>query len=199
MVEEDALVEAARAGGTWAFARLWELLSPSVFGYVRARGVAEPDDLTSEVFVAAFARIGDFTGDAAAFRRFVFTLAHHKSVDDVRRRFGPRARRHEPLDHVNDPRTAPSAEDEALRELYGEQVQELLAALPMVQREVLLLRVVAGLDVGEVAEVLGRSNGAIKQLQHRALSTLRRRLAASANQQVCGVTDEGARTIAEMT
>ncbi len=199
MVDEDALVEAARAGGTRAFARLWELLSPSVVGYVRSRGVAEPDDLTSEVFVAAFARIGDFAGDAAAFRRFLFTLAHHKAVDDVRRRFGPRARRHEPLDHLNDPRTAPSAEDEALRELYGEQVQGLLAALAPAQREVLLLRVVACLDVGEVAAVLGRSEGAIKQLQHRALSTLRRRIGDAASQPACGVTDAGAQTIARVT
>lgn len=199
MVDEDALVDAARAGGTWAFARLWELLSPSVYGYIRSRGITDPDDLTSEVFAAAFARIGDFVGDGAAFRRFVFTLAHHKSVDDVRRRFGTRARRQEPLDHDNDPRTSPSAEDEALRELYGEQVQGLLGALPQVQREVLLLRVVACLDVGEVAAVLDRSEGAIKQLQHRALTTLRRRMRETTEHPADSVTTTGAPTIARMT
>jgi RNA polymerase sigma factor (sigma-70 family) len=177
MDQHDALVSAAVAGDPGAFGELWESLSPKVVGYLRGRGVADPDDVTSEVFLAAFTRIGDFVGDGRQFRRFLFTVAHHKSVDDIRRRFGPRAPRQVELTEAGDPRRAASAEDEALREVYGEQIQQLLASLPPVQREVLLLRVVTGLDVADVAAVVGRSEGAVKQLQHRALTSLRGQLA----------------------
>jgi RNA polymerase sigma factor (sigma-70 family) len=177
MDQHDALVSAAVAGDPGAFGELWELLSPKVVGYLRGRGVADPDDVTSEVFLAAFTRIGDFVGDGRQFRRFLFTVAHHKSVDDIRRRFGPRVPQQVELTEAGDPRRAASAEDEALREVYGEQIQQLLASLPPVQREVLLLRVVTGLDVADVAAVVGRSEGAVKQLQHRALTSLRGQLA----------------------
>jgi RNA polymerase sigma factor (sigma-70 family) len=173
---EDDLVAAARAGGLWAFAELWQVLSPRVAAYVHSRGVADPDDVTSEVFLGAFARIGDFRGGGAEFRRYLFTLAHHKSVDDIRARFGPRVPRHMPMTEVVDPRRAPSAEDVALDRRLDPDVAAVLAALPDLQREVLMLRVVAQLDVGEVAEIIGRSEGATKQLQHRALQSLRRQL-----------------------
>lgn len=172
---EDALVASARAGGTWAFGQLWLLLAPTVAAYLRARGVSEPDDVTSEVFLAAFARIGEFVGGGAQFRRYVFTLAHHKSVDDVRRRFGATARRTVEISEAVDPRHGASAEDLALAHLDPD-LADLLEELPDPQRDVLLLRVVAGLDVAEVADLLGRSEGAVKQLQHRALTTLRRRM-----------------------
>ncbi|MEO7745179.1 MAG: sigma-70 family RNA polymerase sigma factor [Actinomycetota bacterium] len=174
MRDEDALVHAARAADTEAFGELWLRLAPTVAAYVRSRGVLDVDDVTSEVFAAAFARIGDFVGGGAQFRRFVFTLAHHKAVDDIRRRFGPRAMALRPFEEDADPRRADSAEDDAVRDLYGEQLQRWLGALAPAQREVLLLRVVAGLDVADVAAVLGRSQGAVKQLQHRAITTLRR-------------------------
>jgi RNA polymerase sigma factor (sigma-70 family) len=177
MDQHDALVSAAVAGDPGAFGELWQLLSPKVVGYLRGRGVADPDDVTSEVFLAAFTRIGDFVGDGRQVRRFLFTVAHHKSVDDIRRRFGARVPQQVELTEAGDPRRAASAEDEALREVYGEQVQQLLASLPPVQREVLLLRVVTGLDVADVAAVVGRSQGAVKQLQHRALTTVRGQLA----------------------
>lgn len=199
VVDEDALVAAARNGGGWAFERLWERLAPTVAAYVRARGVADADDVTSEVFLAAFARIGDFAGDGVQFRRFVFTLAHHKAVDDIRRRFGPRVPRTQELDAENDPRRAASAEDEALRDLYGARTQQLLDLLPDAQREVLLLRIVAELDVAEVAQLLGRSHGAVKQLQHRALITLRRHSRPARADVVGGVTNGTASAIAETT
>lgn len=173
---EDELVRAAQAGGTWAFARLWELLAPTVAAYVRSRGVASSDDVTSEVFLAAFARIRDFDGDGAAFRRFLFTVAHHKSVDDVRKRFGPRVPRQTGSPSEQDLPRSPSAEDVVLHGELTPQIAALLTALPSVQREVLLLRVVAGLEISDVAVIVGRSEGAVKQLQHRALRFLRSQL-----------------------
>jgi RNA polymerase sigma factor (sigma-70 family) len=138
--------------------------------------VANPDDVTSDVFLAVFARIGDFDGDGAAFRRFLFTLAHHKSVDDIRKRFGARVPRQFDSPRERDLPRSPSAEDVVLHGELTPRIAALLAALPGVQREVLLLRVVAGLDISDVAVIVGRSEGAVKQLQHRALRFLRTHL-----------------------
>src|SRR3954447_11842587 len=85
----DLLVDAARASGRWAFGRLWEELSPAVAAYLRRRGVRDAEDVTSDVFLAAFRGIAGFEGDGAAFRAWLFTIAHHKGVDFIRR--GPHA------------------------------------------------------------------------------------------------------------
>lgn len=173
--ELDLLVDAARAGGDWAFGRLWEELSPVVHAYVRGRGARDPDDTTSEVFLAAFTRIDRFSGDGRAFRSWLFTIAHHKAADSVRRGAG---RREVPTDRVLDGPPAPSAEDSVLARLGDRDAMLLLETLTRDQRSVLLLRVVAELSLEETASVVGRPVGAVKSLQHRALARLRREISA---------------------
>jgi RNA polymerase sigma-70 factor (ECF subfamily) len=169
----DLLVGAAVAGGGWAFAQLWEQLSPSVLGYLRGRSVPDPEDVTSEVFLAAFQRVGGFRGDGAQFRAWLFTLAHHKGVDAVRR--GP-ARRELLADEVPDGRRAASAEDDAMVGFGTQEVRRLLATLTVDQREVVLLRIVGELSLDETATVLGKPVGSVKQLQRRGLARLRREI-----------------------
>ncbi|MGZ4591756.1 MAG: RNA polymerase sigma factor [Actinomycetes bacterium] len=173
MVGEDVetLVLAARAGGGWAFAELWTQLSPAVLGYLRGRGVPDAEDVTSETFLAVFARIGSFRGDASGFRSWLFTIAHHKGVDALRR--GPGCHERATGD-VRDDRIAASAEELALESLGNEQVTRLLATLTGDQAEVLLLRVVGELSLEETAVVVGKPVGAVKQLQRRGLARLRR-------------------------
>ena len=180
MDDLDALVDAARAGGGWAFGRLWETLAPVVAAYLRARGVRDADDATSEVFLAAFRGIGRFEGDGAAFRSWLFTIAHHKGVDAHRRSArrdlltgGGRPGGDEELVERSG-RRAPSAEDEAMVLIGTEEALRRLAVLTEDQRAVLLLRVVAELSLAETAQVLGRPVGAVKALQHRALARLRK-------------------------
>lgn len=176
MDDLDLLVDAARAGGGWAFGRLWELLAPAVAGYLRRRGVRDVDDVTSEVFLAAFRGIGRLEGDGAAFRAWLFTIAHHKAVDAVRR-----PTRELPVDAgagtdgelLLDRGVSRSAEDEAMDRVGGAAALRSLDVLTADQREVLLLRVVADLSLAETAQVLGKPVGAVKALQHRALARLR--------------------------
>lgn len=170
----DSLVVAARAGGDWAFARLWEELAGPVAGYLRARGVDDVDDVTSEVFLAAFEGIQRFEGDGARFRSWLFTIAHHRGVDGLRGQIkaGGQEAYFEDLDR----RTVPSAEETSLDHLQSDEVRTALAALTAEQRDVVLLRFVADLSLDEVAAITGRNAGAVKQLQRRGIHRLRHHL-----------------------
>lgn len=170
----DDVLARARTGAGDAFTLLYRDLSRPVAAYVRAQGVADVEDVTSEVFLSVFTGLDRFSGDQAGFRSWVFTIAHHRVTDQWRR-----ASRTVPVtayDPADDERTVPSAEAGALDAIGSQEVVALLAGLTEEQREVLALRVVADLTVEQVAAVVGRSEGAVKALQRRALATLRRRV-----------------------
>ena len=173
----DDVFGAAQAGQPWALRALYDELAPRVHGYVRSRGAAEPEDITSEVFLAVFPRLATVTGGAAGLKTLVFSVAHARLVDDLRRRS-----RREPTveyDALTDLRAAPSSEEQALALIATASVRELLSGLPDDQRNVLLLRIVADLSLEQVAEAIGRSPGAVKQLQRRGLLALRARGASA--------------------
>ena len=168
----EAVLAAAQAGASWAAERLWTSLAPRVAGYLRAQGAAEPDDLTSVVFLGVFRSLGTFSGSEDQFRSWVFTIAHRRLTDERRQT----ARRPPPawgLQPADEPPTT-SAEHEALRQLSAERVRVLCERLVPDQRDVLLLRLVGGLTVEEVAAALGKSEGAVKALQRRALVAARK-------------------------
>src|SRR5579864_7713306 len=81
----DAGLRAAHSGAPWALERLWRELAPVVTGYLRLQGAAEPEDLTSDVFMNAFTQLRSFHGGEDQFRSWVFTIAHHRLVDERRR------------------------------------------------------------------------------------------------------------------
>jgi RNA polymerase sigma-70 factor (ECF subfamily) len=169
----DAVVAAARAGDAEAFGRLWEVLSPRVAAYLRSQGSPDPDDVTSEVFLATFRQMHRFVGDGEAFRALLFTIAHRRQVDFLRQR--TRRGTTESLTDDVGP-ASPSAEQVALAHLGDRRVVDLLAALTPDQRSVLTLRVVADLTLEQTAAVLGRDVGSVKSLQHRALARLRKKV-----------------------
>lgn len=173
--DAEAVLGRARAGSGAAFAALYGDLARQVAGYLRAKGVADVEDVTSEVFLAVFTGLPGFDGDYQHFRSWVFTIAHRRVVDGWRR--AGRTPHLVPYEPVDDARTSSSAEVEALAAIGQERVVALLALLTDEQREVLVLRVVADLTVEQVAEVVGRRPGAVKALQRRGLATLRRVLA----------------------
>lgn len=171
MAIEAGDVDGVRAGDPEAFRRVYAALAPLVLGYLRAHGSADPEALTQEVFVAIFRRGAELRGDADGLRTFALSVAHARLVDEWRYRS-----RHPDtvqLDEVDDTRRAPAAETEALAAVESAAVVDLLTGLPEAQRSVVALRVVAGLSLEETAQVLGRSVGAIKQLQRRGLLGLR--------------------------
>lgn len=169
----DEVLSAAQVGAGWALERLWQSYAGAVTGYLRLQGVTEPEDLTSEAFIGAFRSIGRFHGDEAAFRSWLFTIAHRK-VLDTRRAAGRRPAAGELDDAAAQPVSAAGPDDEVLRHLATERVKALCERLAADQRDVLLLRLVGGLTVEEVAISLDKSSGAVKALQRRGLLALRK-------------------------
>lgn len=151
----------------------YERHAGQVEGYLRAGGVEDPEALTQEVFLALYPRLPDVDGGEAGLRSLVFSIAHARRVDHFRAAArSPERREYDP---GADPRTVPSAEEIVVARDDERSALERLAILPDDQREALALRVVADLSLEQTAEIMHRSVGAVKQLQHRALNTLRER------------------------
>jgi RNA polymerase sigma-70 factor (ECF subfamily) len=168
------VLDAARRGVPHAVERLYADLAPAVAGYLRVQRAAEPEDLTSEVFLGVFRGLGSFSGSEPQFRSWVFTIAHRR-LQDERRRLA----RQPHLAEMDPELSLPGgdAEREALASLGEQWVWRLSARLSAEQRTVLLLRVVADLTAEEVAQITGKTEGAVRALQRRGLETLRRLIA----------------------
>jgi RNA polymerase sigma factor (sigma-70 family) len=175
----DSLVVEARDGSVGAFERLYRALASQVVSYLRWHRVSDPDGLTNDVFAQVHRKLGSFEGDEQGFRSWVFTIAHHRMIDDRRR-----AQRQPVIDvdaKVDERRSAGDVEADAFASLGSDRVRELLDLLSADQRAVVLLRVVADLSVEEVARILDKREGAVKALQHRAMAALRRHLSRDAS------------------
>lgn len=173
LVAMDAeVLEAARQGSGEALGAIYAELAGPVAAFVRAKGVADPEDLTSEIFLAVFRGMPRFEGDVVGFRSWVFTIAHRRVVDTWRT--AGRRPQAVPYEVQDDLRSAPSAEASALEAMGRDEAMALLDRLTDEQREVIVLRIVADLSIEAVADVVGRPQGAVKALQHRGLATLRR-------------------------
>ncbi|UQX87387.1 RNA polymerase sigma factor [Jatrophihabitans telluris] len=174
-LSEEAVL-AAQRGEPAALNEVYRALSPAVLGYFVSRRVEDPEGLTSEVFLAVLPRLTSVTGGVSGLRSLVFSVAHARHVDDVRRRS-----RQVPTvgyEPELDTRSSPAAEDAALANDAQARAIELLASLPPDQAEVLRLRILGDLSLEQVSEIMGRSQGAIKQLQRRGLLALRGVLSA---------------------
>lgn len=174
----DSVLLAAQHGAPWALERLYLGLSPGVAGYLRVQGAADPDDLTNEVFLGVLRGIASFRGDEDRFRSWVFTIAHSRLTDE-RRRAGRRPQVVDGVRAVDLDRIGGDAEAEALDRLAAVRVQALCEQLVPDQRDVLLLRLMAGLTIEAIAEALDKSEGAVKALQRRGLANLRKILERS--------------------
>jgi len=165
-------IEAARQAASWAWSAIYNELAPAITGYLRANGVPDAEDVTAEVFVRMVQDLGRFEGDEAHFRSWVFVIAHHRMVDDRRKRIRhPQATlRLEMLES----RGNGNVEREALDNLSTDAVQAIINRCVPDQREVLLLRVIGGLTLAETAEVVGKSLGAVKALQRRGVAAISR-------------------------
>lgn len=166
----DAVLDAARHGDADAWKVLYETFAGRVAGYLRVQGAREPEDLTSEVFLAAFRHLPNFVGGEAQFRSWLFVIAHRRLIDERRRR----QHREDDVPLEASMAQAGDSEADALRSLATQRVQEVCARLAPDQRDVLLLRLIGDLTIEQVANVLGKTPGAVKALQRRGLAAITR-------------------------
>ncbi len=177
MEPSDDMVRRAAAGDPEAFRALYEALAPRVLGYLRSRGVEDPEGVVSEVFLAVHPRLRDLRGGAAGLRTLVFSVAHARAVDDARRR----SRRPASLSYQPeyDDRTTGSAEQAALDSIEAERALALMDRLNENQRTVVTLRIIGDLSLEQTAEVMGKTVASVKQLQRRGLGRLRSLMGAA--------------------
>lgn len=174
----DDLLRAARDGESTALAQLWDQHSGAVAAFARARGASDADEVTNDVFLAAFRGLGSFQGDVAGFKALLFTIARRRVSDDLRRR--SRRVGVVPWSPVDDGAAlVPSAEDFVIGRSTQDDLLRRVDDLTPDQRDVILLRLVADLSIEEVAGVLGKRPGTVKSLQRRGLDSLRRALTAA--------------------
>lgn len=172
---------AVAGGDRAAFAELWQSTQPMLVRYLRVMAGDLAEDVASETWLKVIPGLASFTGDEQGFRRWLIAIARNVYVDHLRRS----SRR--PENVVGDVETlpvrpglsAPDPADVVIDRLTTDTAIRLIATLPRDQAELVMLRVVVGLDVAEVAAIVGRSRGAVRVAVHRALRRLEQALLAS--------------------
>jgi len=167
----DAVLTAARAGDEQSFAALWCELNPPLLRYLHVLVPAAAEDLAAEVWLEVVSGLWRFTGDEAGFRAWLFTIARHRGLD-WRRRAASRPTSPLPTGSLADRPATDDPAAAALESLATERALALIAQLPPDQAEVVMLRVVAGLDVARVAAIVGKRPGTVRVLGHRGLRRL---------------------------
>ena len=167
-----ALVELARNGDKEAFGQLYDHYQPSVyrFLYYRVGSTTLAEDLTAETFFRALRSMHSFRWQGKDFGAWLMTIARNLTADHFkagRTRLEQTTEDMQTLDSTSD-----SPEIEVLSSLTNEALLRALGELPTEQRECLIMRFLQGLSIAETAEILGRSSGAVKQLQLRGVRNL---------------------------
>jgi RNA polymerase sigma-70 factor (ECF subfamily) len=163
----------AQADNEAAFACIFRDVQPALLRYLR---VITPDaeDVAGETWLQVVSGLAGFSGGEEAFRAWLFTIARHRAADAGRSRARRPAVPFDPSEasEAAEQMTFPDAADLALEAISARAVVALIATLPRDQAEIIMLRVVAGLDAGEVARIVGKSPGAVRVAAHRALRRL---------------------------
>jgi RNA polymerase sigma-70 factor, ECF subfamily len=173
--EFPGALRAAATGDETAFASLWRDAHPPLLRYLRVLAGDAAEDVAGEVWLEVARGIARFKGGEPEFRGWLFTLARRR-VTDLRRH---EARHPVRLTDDTGELERPGADDTAmaaLDNLSTDAAVALIASLPRDQAEVIVLRVIAGLDVGQVARIVGKRPGTVRVAAHRGLRTLAARL-----------------------
>ncbi len=192
-----ARMAAAKAGDEAAFVELFRSVQPSLLRYLTTLGGPLADDVASDTWVSVVKGLPKFVGDESGWRSWVFTIAHSRLRDAQRKG----ARTPLPVDAEEHLLARDAGVDVGaeVEEIFStEAALGLIGSLPREQAEAVLLRHVAGLDVAEVARLLGKRAGTVRVATHRGL----KRLAAVLEQReeqaaVADVTDPARPSVTE--
>jgi RNA polymerase sigma-70 factor, ECF subfamily len=174
----EVVIARAREGDREALGLLWRTYQHLLLRYFRGKGMAEPEDLASTVWLEVANGLSRFAGGEPEFRRWLFTIAARRRIDDIRA-VKRRANHTAQLEEWRAPVTALSAAEESERGQAIDRALALIRTLPPDQAEAVLLRVIADLSVAEVAAIMGRREGTVRVLVHRGLKRLAERSAVT--------------------
>lgn len=172
--EADELVERAIVGDADAFAALFKLTLPSVYRYLYGRcgDAALAEDIAQDSYLRAMRAIGkSFQGRSNDFLAWMIRIARNRFLDHVK---SGRVRWEVVVDETPITVAASNPEAEALSSVEGVELRKALGRLTEEQQEIVLMRFFQGLHISEVAGATGRTEGAVKALQFRALRALAR-------------------------
>jgi RNA polymerase sigma-70 factor (ECF subfamily) len=176
--EVRKLVERAQAGERNALEELYLLHFDRIYSYLHMTvgNRHDAEDLTTQTFLRMLESIGRFRFGSAPFSAWLFRIAHNLSMDHFRA-----SRRWQPEEEVPEAADSQerSAEDEAFHSIGRTSMLELIQALSEEQQQVLTLKFVFNFSNAETATILGKTEGAVKSLQHRALASLQKRVSSA--------------------
>lgn len=166
------LVEKAGEGDIEAFGELYEIYVERIYRYVfyQIKEKMMAEDITEEVFIKAWRAIGSCKGKEHTFSAWLYRIAHNQTIDSLRREQRYSSIDIENLNIVDD--TVPKAEEI----LEQQELLNLIDRLPQNQRRVVTLKFIEGMENNEIGQIMGKSQGAVRILQMRALATLRQKL-----------------------
>jgi len=175
--DEESLVRRAKQRDQEAFTQLYEQHFDRIYRYVALRigDRIEAEDMTQQVFLHALRSISSFKWKGIPFSAWLFRIAHNQVVDYLRKKTRQAT---VPLDESQ----AGSDSNPELMAEHSQDVEHILLAtkrLTKAQREVIALRFAGELSIVQVAKVMGKSQGAVKALQHSAIVALRKALSVA--------------------
>lgn len=181
-LEFSEVLHEAMRGDEIAFARLWRDNQPPLLRYLRVLTSESAEDVASEIWLEIARGLARFRGGEPEFRSWLFTMARRRVIDA--RRYSARR----PVTTTSDLRDLdrPSYGDAAtaaLEQISTEAALRLIATLPREQAEIVALRVIVGLDVAQVAQIVGKRPGTVRVASHRALRTLAATLSPASDQE----------------
>src|SRR5256886_923864 len=172
------LVGFAQQGDREALEALYLLHFDRIYSYLHLSvgNRHDAEDLTTQTFLKMLEAIGRFRWQSAPFSAWLFRIAHNLAMDHFRA-----SRRWQPEEEVPEPEgaTESSAEEAALEAIGRRSMLELIENLSHEQKQVLTLKFVFNFSNGESATILGKTDGAVKSLQHRALVCLQKQISSS--------------------
>ena len=174
MQDEQSLVRKAQQQDKEAFAELYEAYFDKIYRYIvlKIGDRTESEDMTQQVFLKALKSLSSYKYKEAPFSAWLYRIAHNQVVDHFRK--SSRQRSCELTEEItpDDPDDNPQHQTEL--KVNIEHLIKATRLLTQAQREVIALRFASDLPVAEVARLMGRSEGAVKALQHSAVVALRK-------------------------
>ena len=166
------LVEKAAGGDVEAYGELYSIYLARIYRYVfhQVRDKMIAEDVTEEVFVKAWKAIDTCRGREKTFLPWLYRIAQNHVIDNLRKRKKQPSIEMEAVGEVGSP------QPEVGEDLERQELLKVIAHLPQNQRQVIILKFIEGLDNPEIASIMGKSQGAVRVLQMRALARLRKYL-----------------------